>query len=146
MFTGNSVYLGFMAKKGSVLVCDDEEIMREVLETILSSAGYKVDLAKQGEEALELYSQRSYDVVLMDVSMPGIGGLTTLEKLIKLDPRRGRFDDHGLSQHLIQRFPLGKKARQGSYASRFRTNRSLHLLQKGSANAVAKKNVKRFDR
>jgi DNA-binding NtrC family response regulator len=75
-----------MAKKGSVLVCDDEEIMREVLETILSGAGYKVDLAKQGEEALELYSERSYDVVLMDVSMPGMGGLTALEELIKLDP------------------------------------------------------------
>ena len=34
-----------MAKKGSILICDDEEIMREVLETILSGAGYRVDLA-----------------------------------------------------------------------------------------------------
>ena len=42
-----------MAKRGSVLVVDDEEIMRDVLETILSGAGYKVDLAKTGEEALE---------------------------------------------------------------------------------------------
>lgn len=75
-----------MAKKGSVLVCDDEEIMRDVLDTILSSAGYKVDLARTGEEALELYSQKSYDVVLMDVSMPGMGGLTALEELIKTDP------------------------------------------------------------
>ena len=75
-----------MAKKGSILVCDDEEIMRDVLETILSSAGYKVDLARTGEEAVEAYSQRSYDVVLMDVSMPGMGGLTALEELIKLDP------------------------------------------------------------
>lgn len=74
-----------MAKKGSILVCDDEEIMRDVLETILSSAGYKVDLAKTGEEAVELYTQRFYDVVLMDVSMPGIGGLTALEELIKID-------------------------------------------------------------
>jgi DNA-binding NtrC family response regulator len=74
-----------MAKKGSVLICDDEEIMRDVLETILSSAGYKVDLAKQGEEAIELYSKKTYDVVLMDVSMPGIGGLTALEEIIKLD-------------------------------------------------------------
>ena len=74
-----------MAKKGSVLICDDEEIMRDVLETILSSAGYKVDLAKQGEEAIELYSKKPYDVVLMDVSMPGIGGLSALEELIKLD-------------------------------------------------------------
>lgn len=75
-----------MAKKGSILVCDDEEIMRDVLDTILSGAGYKVDLARTGEEALEAYSQKSYDVVLMDVSMPGIGGLTALEELIKLDP------------------------------------------------------------
>lgn len=75
-----------MAKKGSILVCDDEEIMRDVLDTILSSAGYKVDLARTGEEALEVYSQKSYDVVLMDVSMPGMGGLTALEELIKVDP------------------------------------------------------------
>ncbi len=75
-----------MAKKGSVLVCDDEEIIRDVLDTILSSAGYKVDLARTGEEALEVYSQKSYDVVLMDVSMPGMGGLTALEELIKTDP------------------------------------------------------------
>jgi len=75
-----------MAKKGSILVCDDEEIMRDVLDTILSSAGYKVDLARTGEEALEVYSQKSYDVVLMDVSMPGMGGLTALEELIKTDP------------------------------------------------------------
>lgn len=75
-----------MAKKGSILICDDEEIMRDVLETILSGAGYKVDLARTGEEALEAYAQKSYDVVLMDVSMPGMGGLTALEELIKLDP------------------------------------------------------------
>ncbi len=74
-----------MAKKGTILICDDEEIMRDVLETILSGAGYKVDLAKTGEEAVDLYSQKNYDVVLMDVSMPGIGGLTALEDLIKLD-------------------------------------------------------------
>jgi DNA-binding NtrC family response regulator len=75
-----------MAKKGSILVVDDEEIMRDVLETILSGAGYKVDLAKTGEEALEAYGNKPYDVVLMDVSMPGIGGLTALEELVKIDP------------------------------------------------------------
>lgn len=74
-----------MAKKGTILICDDEEIMRDVLGTILIGAGYKIDLAKTGEEAIEMYSRASYDVVLMDVSMPGIGGLTALEELIKLD-------------------------------------------------------------
>ena len=74
-----------MAKKGSVLVCDDEEIMRDVLETILAGAGYKVDLAKTGEEAVEAFEQKNYDVVLMDVSMPGKGGLTALEEIIRTD-------------------------------------------------------------
>lgn len=75
-----------MAKKGSVLICDDEEIMRDVLETILSGAGYKVELAKTGEDAIEAYTQKPFDVVLMDVSMPGIGGLTALERLMTIDP------------------------------------------------------------
>ncbi|MBX3298812.1 MAG: sigma-54-dependent Fis family transcriptional regulator [Acidobacteria bacterium] len=75
-----------MAKKGNILVCDDEEIMRDVLETILSNAGYKVDLARTGEEAIEACSHKDYDLILMDVSMPGMGGLTALEELIKLDP------------------------------------------------------------
>lgn len=59
--------------------------MRDVLETVLTGAGYKVTLAKQGEEALEIYAERPHDIVLMDVSMPGMGGLSALEELIKLD-------------------------------------------------------------
>jgi DNA-binding NtrC family response regulator len=74
-----------MAKKGSVLVVDDEEIMRDVLETLLSAEGYRVDLAKTGEEGLETYGRRAYDVVLLDVSMPGMGGLRALEEILKLD-------------------------------------------------------------
>ena len=75
-----------MAKKGAVLVVDDEEIMRDVLETLLSAEGYRVDLSKTGEEGIEAYGKRAYDVVLLDVSMPGIGGLRALEELLKNDP------------------------------------------------------------
>ena len=74
-----------MAKKGSILIADDEEIMREVLESLLSQDGYRVDLAKTGEEALAKMSERPYDVILLDVSMPGIGGLRTLEEILKRD-------------------------------------------------------------
>src|ERR687885_899876 len=74
-----------MAKKGSVLVVDDEEIMRDVLETLLSAEGFRVDLAKTGEEGLEAYGRRAYAVVLLDVSMPGMGGLRALEEFLKLD-------------------------------------------------------------
>ena len=59
--------------------------MRDVLETLLSSEGYRVDLARTGEEGLDSYTKRPYDVVLLDVSMPGIGGLRALEEFLKLD-------------------------------------------------------------
>ena len=75
-----------LAKRGSVLVVDDEEIMREVLETLVSTEGHRVELAKTGEEGLEAYGRRPFDVVLLDVSMPGIGGLRALEEFLKMDP------------------------------------------------------------
>jgi DNA-binding NtrC family response regulator len=74
-----------MAKKGNVLVVDDEEVMRDVLESLLSQDGYRVDLARTGEEGLARFGERSYEAVLLDVSMPGIGGLRTLEEMLKLD-------------------------------------------------------------
>lgn len=74
-----------MAKKGNVLVVDDEEVMRDVLESLISADGYRVDLAKTGEEGLARLTERPYDVILLDVSMPGIGGLRTLEEILKLD-------------------------------------------------------------
>jgi DNA-binding NtrC family response regulator len=75
-----------MAKKGSILVVDDEEVMRDVLDSLLTAEGYEVELARNGEEGLDKFQQRAFDLVLLDVSMPGIGGLRTLEELLKLDP------------------------------------------------------------
>jgi DNA-binding NtrC family response regulator len=74
-----------MAKKGTILVVDDEEVMRDVLDSLLTSEGYQVELAKTGEEGLDKFQQRAFDLVLLDVSMPGIGGLRTLEEILKLD-------------------------------------------------------------
>ena len=74
-----------MAKKGSILVVDDEEVMRDVLESLLGAEGYQVELARSGEEGLDKFQQRPYDLVLLDVSMPGMGGLSTLEEILKLD-------------------------------------------------------------
>jgi DNA-binding NtrC family response regulator len=74
-----------MAKKGSILVVDDEEVMRDVLESLLVTEGYQVELARTGEEGLDKFQQRPFDLVLLDVSMPGIGGLSTLEEILKVD-------------------------------------------------------------
>ena len=64
---------------------DDEEVMRDVLGSILIEEGYQVELARSGEEGLDKIQQRPVDLVLLDVSMPGMGGLRTLEEILKLD-------------------------------------------------------------
>lgn len=74
-----------MAKKGSLLVVDDEEVMRDVLGSLLVAEGYQVEIAKTGEEGLDKFQQRPYDLVLLDVSMPGMGGLRTLEEILEID-------------------------------------------------------------
>lgn len=73
-------------RKGSILIVDDEEIMRDVLESLLSSEGYRVELAKTGEEGLEKFVERPYDLVLLDVAMPGMGGIAALEQILTVDP------------------------------------------------------------
>src|SRR5262249_31504172 len=75
-----------MAKKGTILIVDDEEVMRDVLGSLLEDEGYQIELAKNGEEGIDKFQQRPFDLVLLDVSMPGMGGLRTLEELLKLDP------------------------------------------------------------
>jgi DNA-binding NtrC family response regulator len=75
-----------MAKKGRILVVDDEEVMRDVLDSLLTAEGYTLDLARTGEEGIDKFQQRPFDLVLLDVSMPGIGGLRTLEEILKIDP------------------------------------------------------------
>ena len=74
-----------MQKNGSILVVDDEEIMREILETLLKGEGYSVRLAASGEEGIELARNIPFDAAIVDVMMPGIDGMTTLESLKKLD-------------------------------------------------------------
>ncbi len=74
-----------MRRNGSILVIDDEEIMREILEAVLAREGYKVRLASSGEEGIELVRSASFDAVILDVMMPGLDGIATLEELRKLD-------------------------------------------------------------
>src|SRR5688572_27910471 len=76
---------GAMARNGSVLVVDDEEIMREILETLLTREGYEVRLASSGEEGVELARLHAFDAAVIDVMMPGMNGLETLAELKKVD-------------------------------------------------------------
>ena len=72
-------------RKGTILVVDDEEIMREILETLLTREGYDVKLASSGEEGLELARALPFDAAVVDIMMPGINGIETLDELRRFD-------------------------------------------------------------
>ncbi len=74
-----------MHRKGSILVIDDEEIMREILETLLSGEGYDVRLASHAAEGLELARSVPFDAAIVDVMMPGMDGISALDELKKID-------------------------------------------------------------
>ena len=60
---------------GRILVVDDEPQIRRIMRTALTGAGYEVDDAKSGEEALEKVRGFRPDLVLLDMNLPGMGGL-----------------------------------------------------------------------
>src|SRR5215213_6931671 len=72
-------------KQGTILVVDDEEIMREILGTLLTRDGYDVRLAASGEEGLELARALPFDAAIVDIMMPGLDGIATLDELKRID-------------------------------------------------------------
>lgn len=68
-------------RKRRVLVVDDEPGMRETLVDILEAVGYEVSAAADGESAIHAVRTRDVDVVVMDVQMPRVDGVTALEQL-----------------------------------------------------------------
>ncbi len=65
----------------NILVVDDEEPFRRLLKKELTRKGYAVEVAPDGGEALKLLADRAFDVILLDVVMPGVDGLTLMKKL-----------------------------------------------------------------
>ncbi|WP_136806852.1 response regulator [Desulfosediminicola flagellatus] len=70
------------------LVVDDEMIMRELIESILVSDGYRVKLASGGGQAIEMLGQETFDVVITDLEMGSISGIDVIRTSKMLDRSR----------------------------------------------------------
>ncbi len=73
---------------GKILVVDDEPQIRRIMRTTLTGAGYEIDDARTGEEALDKLRTFRPDIVLLDINMPGMGGLAAC-RAIRADPNVG---------------------------------------------------------
>ena len=65
----------------AILIVDDEAGVRASLGGVLRDEGYSVDMAESGEACLERVARRAYEVIFLDIWLPGIDGLVTLERL-----------------------------------------------------------------
>ncbi len=70
-----------MRRIEKILVIDDEPFIRETLESILKILGYTPILAENGVKALKILEKENPDIVLLDVKMPEMDGITTLKKI-----------------------------------------------------------------
>jgi CheY-like chemotaxis protein len=78
---------------GRILLMDDEEMIRQFVKVALIGAGYEVETAERGEEAIHLYREakergKPFDVVILDLMIPdGMGGQEMIAELLKIDPQ-----------------------------------------------------------
>jgi CheY-like chemotaxis protein len=78
--------------KARILIMDDEELILDVVSSMLEYLGYEVELSRNGQEALEKYraaiqGRKPFGAVIMDLTIPGSrGGKDVIQDLIKLDP------------------------------------------------------------
>jgi len=69
----------------TILLVDDEEHIRLLFKEELEEAGYAIDIASNGFEALEKVKERQFDLVVLDIKMPGMDGIQTLNEIKKLN-------------------------------------------------------------
>lgn len=70
----------------NILIIDDEKAIRKTLTEILSYEGYKIEEASDGEEGLQKFREKIFDVVLCDIKMPKLDGIEFLDKVREINP------------------------------------------------------------
>lgn len=75
-----------MSTKGKILVVDDQEGIRKLMAETCSLLGYDVETLSSGEKALEVMKDTYFDVLLIDMKMPGLSGIETFEMVKKFNP------------------------------------------------------------
>ena len=101
--TFDEVVGGIMDKSKSILVVDDEAGIRFLLSEFLSSKGFRVSMAKDGQESLDQLERDHFDLVITDLNMPRLDGISMLKKMEaagrkeKVIIMSGNLSDHRLN-------------------------------------------------
>ncbi len=114
--------------QATVMVMDDDSMVREMVKQMLSHSGHEIILVENGHEAIELYneyfeSNRSIDIIIMDLTIPGgMGGKDTVPEILKInpnakvvvasgysnDPVMAHYQDYGFTASIAKPFQLAE--------------------------------------
>ncbi|MFC1480961.1 PAS domain S-box protein [Candidatus Neomarinimicrobiota bacterium] len=98
---------GVVKGTGTILIMDDEPLLRTMLSSLLESIGYSISVSADGEEAIEMYSSAleadtTFDLVILDLTIPdGLGGAETIKRLIEIDPEVNAIVSSGYSNDSV---------------------------------------------
>jgi DNA-binding response OmpR family regulator len=100
-----------------ILVCDDEKLIRDLIKEYVENEGYKCDEVSDGEEALNCVEMNDYDLIIMDIMMPGMDGMTAVKEIknikdvpvLMLSARKEEYDklkgfDLGIDDYVTKPF------------------------------------------
>ncbi len=88
-------------KEYKLLLAEDNLINQKVVIRMLNSAGYQVDAVMNGEQVLRVYSQKNYDLILMDVQMPEVDGYTATKKIREMEPHKNSVPIIAITAHAL---------------------------------------------
>ena len=93
----------------NILIVDDESTIRQSLQGVLEDEGYQISLAESGEQCLEILRKHAFDLALLDVWLPGMDGLETLEKIREIEnaPEIIMISGHGTIETAVRATKLG---------------------------------------
>ncbi len=97
-----------------ILAAEDNEVNRMVLESFLAPKGHDVEYARDGREAVDGFREGRFDVVLMDISMPGMDGVAAMQRIRDIERKRGTrltpliaVSAHAMNQQIEEYLSLG---------------------------------------
>ena len=124
--------------KANILVIDDEEIIRALFKETLEELGHRVIAVGTGWEGLELVKQQDFDLVFLDLKMPGMVGDELFGRIKAIKPRLPvtiitGYPDSGMMKRALAQGPFGVMSKPFSESDIMAAvNSFLHIVQKGS--------------